>query len=100
MFGTRSKTTLATLAVVDTGVAYRDLDPAYRRSPDFKTRQFVAGRDFIEDDDVPLDENGHGTHVAGTIAEGTHNKRAVTGLAYGAQIMPVRVLNSRGEGTA
>jgi serine protease len=89
-----------TVAVVDTGVAYRNLDPLYRRSPDFKTKQFVAGRDFVENDDVPLDENGHGTHVAGTIAERTHNQRAVTGLAYGARVMPVRVLNARGEGTA
>jgi serine protease len=89
-----------TVAVVDTGIAYRSLGERFRRSPDFKTKQFVAGRDFIEDDDVPLDENGHGTHVAGTIAEQTHNKRAVTGLAYGARIMPVRVLNAHGAGTA
>jgi serine protease len=89
-----------TVAVVDTGVAYRSQGDHFRRSPDFKTEQFVAGHDFVEGDRVPLDENGHGTHVAGTIAERTHNDRALTGLAYGAEIMPVRVLNSRGEGTA
>lgn len=89
-----------TVAVVDTGVAYRNLGKRFKRSPDFKSKQFVAGRDFVEHDDIALDENGHGTHVAGTIGEQTHNKRAVTGLAYGAQIMPVRVLNAKGEGTA
>ncbi|HYU60259.1 MAG TPA: S8 family serine peptidase [Solirubrobacterales bacterium] len=89
-----------TVAVVDTGIAYRDLGQSYKRSPDFDANQFVTGRDFVEHDDVALDENGHGTHVAGTIAEQTHNERALSGLAYGARIMPVRVLNARGEGTA
>jgi len=89
-----------TVAVVDTGVAYRDLGERFKRSPDFAKTQFVAGHDFVDGDDVALDENGHGTHVAGTIGEQTNNRRAVTGLAYGAQIMPVRVLNSHGAGTA
>jgi serine protease len=89
-----------TVAVVDTGVAYRSEGKRFRRSPDFKAKQFVPGHDFVEGDGVPLDENGHGTHIAGTIGERTHNKLALTGLAYGAKIMPVRVLNKRGEGTA
>jgi serine protease len=89
-----------TIAVVDTGVAYRNLAPDFRRSPDFKSKQFVVGHDFVENDAVALDENGHGTHVAGTIAERTANGKALTGLAYGAEIMPVRVLNAEGAGTA
>jgi serine protease len=89
-----------TVAVVDTGVAYRSIGHAFKRSPDFTSRQFVPGHDFVEGDGTPLDENGHGTHVAGTIGEQTHNRRALTGLAYGAEIMPVRVLNAKGEGTA
>jgi serine protease len=89
-----------TVAVVDTGVAYRSQGDDFKRSPDFTGRQFVAGHDYVEGDRTPLDENGHGTHVAGTIGERTDNKRAVTGLAYGARIMPVRVLNGHGAGTA
>src|SRR5262249_12935971 len=47
-----------------------------------------------------VDRNGHGTHVASTIAETTNNKIALTGLAYNARIMPVRVLDSQGAGDA
>ena len=60
----------AVVAVLDTGVAYRNLG-GYRRAPDLRT--FVRGYDFVDDDRYPLDLNGHGTHVAGTIAEATNN---------------------------
>ena len=49
---------------------------------------------------LPLDENGHGTHVAGTIAEKTDNGIGLTGLAYRAKLMPVRVLDRHGRGDA
>jgi serine protease len=88
------------VAVLDTGVAYRDRGRHFRRSPDFSAGQFVGGYDFVENDRVPLDENGHGTHVAGTIAEKTDNGIGVTGLAYRAKLMPVRVLDRRGRGRA
>ena len=88
-----------TVAVLDTGVAYSNRVP-YKRSPDFSGGQFVAGWDFVDGDPYANDLNGHGTHVAGTIAEATNNKIAVAGLAYGAKIMPVRVLDSNGEGNA
>jgi serine protease len=89
-----------TVAVLDTGVAYRDLGSRFVRSPDFASGQFTKGYDFIDDDRVPLDENGHGTHVAGTIAEKTDNAVALTGLAYRAKLMPVRVLDKHGRGQA
>ena len=83
--------------MLDTGVAY-STRKRFRRSTDFSRGDFVRGYDFVDDDRFPHDENGHGTHVASTIGESTHNDRGVTGLAYGAKIMPVRVLNARGEG--
>ncbi len=98
------------VAVLDTGVAYSSKGRCPRstgssrrtvrckRSPDFHDGDFVAGYDFVDDDARPHDENGHGTHVAGTIGEGTGDGVAVTGLAYGARIMPVRVLDRAGEG--
>lgn len=88
-----------TVAVLDTGVAYSNRVP-YRRSPDFTAGQFVAGWDFVSGDPYANDSNGHGTHVAGTIAEATNNRIALAGLAYGAKIMPVRVLDRNGEGNA
>jgi serine protease len=87
-----------TVAVIDSGIAYTGLRRKFRPSPDFLPGQFVAGYDFVEGDKVPLDENGHGTHVAGTIAERTDNAFGLTGLAYRAKLMPVRVLNRHGEG--
>jgi serine protease len=88
-----------TVAVLDTGVAYTDYD-RYRISPDFAPSQFVPGWDFVDDDPYPLDENGHGTHVASTIAEETNNAFGLTGIAYGARLMPVRVLDRYGDGDA
>jgi serine protease len=87
----------ATVAVLDTGVAYINRG-RFRRSPDFRRADFARGYDFVDRDRYPIDENGHGTHVASTIGESTDNERGVTGLAYGAKIMPVRVLDSRGWG--
>lgn len=87
------------VAVLDTGVAYSNRVP-FKRSPDFSAGQFVAGWDYVDGDPYANDVNGHGTHVAGTIAEATNNKFAVAGLAYGAKIMPVRVLDGNGEGNA
>lgn len=87
------------VAVLDTGVAYANRG-RFRISPDFSRWQFVKGYDFIDHDPYPNDRNGHGTFVAGVIAEETNNLIGVTGLAYGARIMPVRVLDTQGEGEA
>lgn len=88
-----------TVAVLDTGVAYANRGP-FRRSPDFSRYTFVQGWDFVEKDPYPNDRNGHGTFVAATIAEATNNHYGLTGLAFAAHIMPVRVLDTQGEGEA
>jgi serine protease len=87
------------VAVLDTGVAYANRGK-YRRSPDFNQYTFVGGHDFISRTPFANDHNGHGTFVAGTIAEATNNRYGLTGLAYDARIMPVRVLDATGEGDA
>ncbi|HEY6759481.1 MAG TPA: S8 family serine peptidase [Baekduia sp.] len=87
------------IAVLDTGVAYRQFGktPA---SPDLAGTRFVQGYDFVGHDPYANDRNGHGTHVTSTIAETTNNGIGLTGLAYGASIMPVKVLDDSGEGDA
>lgn len=87
------------VAMLDTGVAYANRG-RYRRSPDFSRYGFVQGYDFVDHDPYPNDHNGHGTFVTGTVAEATNNGYGLTGLAFAARIMPVRVLNGEGEGNA
>jgi serine protease len=85
----------AVVAVLDTGVAYQNYG-RYRRAPDL--RRFVRGYDFVDFDRNPNDQNGHGTHVSGTIAQSTNNGMGAAGIAYMAKIMPVRVLDADGAG--
>ena len=89
----------AVVAVVDTGAAYKNTK-RFRRAPDLRRATFLPGRDFVDHDRRPFDLFGHGTHVAGTIAQHVNNGIGVTGLAYNAKIMPVRVLDENGEGGA
>ena len=87
------------VAILDTGVAYRNWH-RFRKSPDFTETRFVDPYDFVAGNRYPLDRNGHGTFVAGIVAEATNNGFGLTGLAYGATIMPVRVLDQYGYGDA
>ena len=88
-----------TVAVLDTGVAYEN-HGRFKRDPDLYATRFTKPYDFVDGDRHPDDENGHGTHVTGTIAQKTNNAFGLTGLAYGVTIMPVRVLDAHGEGDA
>jgi serine protease len=89
-----------TVAVLDTGLAYENRG-RYKKAPDLSRKNLSRYRfDFVDNDRHPDDENGHGTHVSMTIAEATNNGIALTGLAYNAKLMPLRVLDSEGAGDA
>jgi serine protease len=79
-----------TVAIIDTGVS---------KVPDLEQTEFVKGYDFVNDKENADDDNGHGTHVAGTVAQSTNNNYGVAGVAYEAKIMPLKVLASSGGGT-
>jgi serine protease len=105
-----------TIAILDTGVAFRTVlvryesafpvtiegqvypplgivDVPYAVAPELGADKFVTPRDFIWEDDLPVDLDGHGTHVSGTAAQLTNNSVGVAGMAYNARIMPVKVLS-------
>ncbi|HYO53734.1 S8 family serine peptidase [Archangium sp.] len=87
------------VAVLDTGIAYEDHDD-FKQVPDLKGAKFKKGYDFVNDDEHANDDHGHGTHVAGTIAQVTNNGQGVAGVAFEATLMPVKVLNHFGSGTS
>ena len=80
-----------TVAVIDTGVSSGGEDGFDNLLP---------GLDLVDEDNQPDDAHGHGTHVAGTIAQSTNNDVGVAGVAGGANILPVRVLDASGQGSS
>ena len=111
-------TTSITVAVLDSGVAYRSLTLAYSAgplslgpgspilpalglvtvpfaaAPDLGSAdRFVAPRDFIWDTNTPVDLDGHGTHVTGTIGQLTNNGVGGAGMAFNVRIMPIKVVD-------
>jgi serine protease len=99
----------AIVAILDTGIAYEDyseINPAgshvsYQQAPDLAGTFFLAGYDFVNNDEHPNDDSvsGHGTHIAGTIAQSTRNDLGTAGVAFDAYLMPVKVLDTYGAGT-
>lgn len=87
------------VAIIDTGVAYENYGE-YQLAPDFAGTAFTAGYDFINNDSHPNDDEGHGTHVAGTVAETTDNAIGAAGLAYRCTLMPIKVLDGEGVGSS
>lgn len=81
----------AVVAVIDTGVK--------QSLEDLAGTNFTAGYDFVNSDNDPTDDEGHGSHVAGTVAQTTNNNTGVAGVAFNATIMPIKVLDSRGSGS-
>jgi serine protease len=105
------------VAVLDSGVAFRtttlrytadsfqlteggpefpalgEIDVPFAVAPELGDAKFVSPWDFIWDDNLPLDLDGHGTHVSGTIGQLTNNGVGVAGMAYNVRIMPVKVLD-------
>ena len=88
----------AVVAVIDTGVAWKDAKGA-KQLPDLAGTSFVEGESFIAGLPQGLDDHAHGSHVAGTIAQTTNNGVGVTGVAFGATIMPLKVLSKDGRGS-
>jgi serine protease len=78
------------VAVIDTGVT---------KVADLAQTKFVPGYNFVANNANAADDHGHGTHVAGTIAQSTNNKLGVAGVAPDVSIMPLKVLSARGSGS-
>lgn len=75
-----------------TGSTFQQVQMQAAVNGDLPADRLVAPRDFVfPQTDGVVDMDGHGTHVSGTIAEGTNNSALLAGMAYNARIMPVKV---------
>jgi len=101
------------IAIIDTGVAYEHPDltgniwtnngeTSCTDGIDNEGNGYIDdchGWDYLGNDNDPADYNGHGTHVAGTIAASGNNNTGITGVMWTAKIMPLRFLGVNGSGT-
>ncbi|MBI2651197.1 S8 family serine peptidase [Candidatus Woesearchaeota archaeon] len=86
-----------TIGIIDTGVDYTHPDfgsCTKKKYAEKKCLKFIEGYDFVDEDNDPMDENGHGTHVASTAA----GNSAIKGVAPDAKIVPYRVMDRSGMG--
>ncbi len=86
------------VAVLDTGVAFQTRE-RFHRVEDLNGVSFVKPFNFVNNDTFAEDDHGHGTHVAGTIAQVTNNGIGVAGVARNVKIMPLKVLSGSGSGS-
>ena len=87
------------IAILDSGIAYTPYQ-AFGRAPDLAGTIIYDGYDFVSDDNMAVDEGdgqiGHGTFLAGVVAQTTYNRRGTSGIAFNSSLLPVRVVNRRG----
>ena len=81
--------------MIDTGLDYIHDGPP-RSDPEFLSN-YKGGYDFFNDDADPMDDNGHGTHVAGILAA-EHNEYLVVGVAPRVDLYALKVLGASGPG--
>lgn len=89
------------VAVIDTGIDYNHEDLSFNvwRNPNPKNND-IAGYDFVHNDGLPYDDQGHGTHTSGTVGAVGGNGVGVSGVNQHVSIMGVKFLNSEGSGTS
>ena len=89
------------VADIDTGIDYNHEDLAGNiwRNPAPSDKHDIAGYDFIHNDGLPYDDNGHGTHTAGTIGAVGGNGIGVSGVIQNVSIMSLKFLTGQGSGT-
>ena len=86
----------AVVAVLDTGLDATNPEFTGRIVPGYNA--LTGAEDGPTDFSATLDDNGHGTHVSGTIAAAADNAVGITGIAPKTAIMPIKVLDSQGKG--
>jgi len=86
----------APVAVIDTGINYNHVDLAANMWSSATYPK--GGKDFVNGDNDPMDDNGHGTHVAGTIGAVGNNGAGAVGVCWKAKIMAAKALDASGSG--
>ena len=90
-----------TVAVLDSGLAYMEAEEngvAHVPAESFANVEILDGWDAVNNDDRPLDDNGHGTMVASIMAAGVNDETGICGIAPRARLLPVKVLDAEAKG--
>ena len=73
-----------------TGNNFENVIVPFAVTPDIASSRILPGRDFVFWNGPVLDMDGHGTHLAGTVLEETNNNLGLSGIAYGARLLPLK----------